>query len=259
MNKKIVKILTKGRYGDWLKNLSKWIGGIGVLYALYNQVYDVIYGIQCEQFYKIPSEYFHKNLDVDVFRLLIFILLFWLILIFPKYISAKDESSKFDVWAKRFDGIAGGIFITYINLCILFNVAVRWSYINYMVLILGVIIFFLGTGMFIGAAQTSYKWIKYIFTVIIFVQCCVLCFGAYSTVFQDIEDKRNYEIVSVENKEFVILSKKDDKALVVPFSVEYNELGKVMILHNDEYSFSDKYKGVFRFEHLECAPQMRVK
>ena len=67
------------------------------------------------------------------------------------------------------------------------------------------------------------------------------------------------EIVSVENKEYVILSKKDDKVLVVPFSVEYNESGKVMVLHNDEYSLLDRYKGVFGFEHLECAPQMRVK
>lgn len=103
------------------------------------------------------------------------------------------------------------------------------------------------------------KFIKYTCIFFIFLQCSLLCIGFARIFFQDIEDKRDYEFVHVENKEYVVLSRKDDMALVVPFSVEYHESRKVIIFHNNEYSFLDGRQGIFRFEHLDCEPQMRVK
>ena len=232
-----------------------------MLYTFCNQVYDVIYGIQCEQFYKIPNEYFYKNLDVDVFRLVVFILIFMLIINIPKYINSINGSAKMDFYGRLFLAIMSGFVISCINFYIFLNIIVRLEYLNIITDAIGVFVFVSGLFMFIGCT-ISCKWgdtFKKICAMIISVHCIVLCVGVCVTVFQNVEDKRNYEIVSVENIEYVILSKKDDKALVVPFSVEYNESGKVMVLHNDEYSLLDRYKGVFRFEHLECAPQMRVK
>lgn len=261
MNKKIIKIFTKKRYGDWLENLIKLMGGIGMLYTFCNQVYDVIYGIQCEQFYKIPNEYFYKNLDVDVFRLVVFILIFLLIINIPKYINSINGSGKMDFYGRLFLTITSGLGISYINFYIFLSIIVRLEFLNIITDAIGVFVLVSGLFMFVGFT-ISCKWgdtLKKICAMIISFHCLVLCGGVCVTVFQNVEDKRNYEIVSVENKEYVILSKKDDKVLVVPFSVEYNESGKVMVLHNDEYSLLDRYKGVFRFEHLECAPQMRVK
>ena len=74
------------KYSVIIENLAKLFGGGAAIYVVYERVCNVAYGIQCEEFYKIPSEYFYRNVDTELFRLLIFLLLFWWVLNIPKYI-----------------------------------------------------------------------------------------------------------------------------------------------------------------------------
>lgn len=254
--------LEVGKYSVIIENLAKLFGGGTAIYVVYERVYNVFYGIQCEEFYKIPSEYFYRNVDTELFRLLIFVLLFLLVLNIPQYIKANTDSSRIVIVETVMYGVVFGGVVAYINLFIFFYLAMQFNWNGGFISVGCVCILLFGILMFHGLTiplLEQRKFIKYTCIFFIFLQCSLLCIGFARIFFQDIEDKRDYEFVHVENKEYVVLSRKDDMALVVPFSVEYHESRKVIIFHNNEYSFLDGRQGIFRFEHLDCEPQMRVK
>ena len=250
------------KYSVIIENLAKLFGGGAAIYVVYERVCNVAYGIQCEEFYKIPSEYFYRNVDTELFRLLIFLLLFWWVLNIPKYINTNTVSSKAVVLEKVVYGVVFGGLVAYINLFNFLSLVMQFNCNNVIASVGCICVLLVGILMFHGLTIPSLEQIKIIkiacISFIIF-QCGLLCIGFTRIFFQNIEDKRKYEFVHVENKEYVVLSKKDDVALVVPFSEEYHDSRKVIIFHNDEYLFLNGRQGIFRFEHLDCEPQMRVK
>ncbi|WP_443656475.1 hypothetical protein, partial [Faecalibacillus faecis] len=59
------------------------------------------------------------------------------------------------------------------------------------------------------------------------------------------------EFIKIKNEEYVILSKVDDKVLVVPF--EFDKGGKCHLL-TSQYSFKNKYEGTYYYIDLNQYP-----
>lgn len=57
--------------------------------------------------------------------------------------------------------------------------------------------------------------------------------------------------MEIEDQQYAILSKVDDKILVVP--CEYDETGKCHI-KTSEYTFKDKYEGTYSYKDLNSYP-----
>ncbi len=65
------------------------------------------------------------------------------------------------------------------------------------------------------------------------------------------KEKTAYEFIKIKNEEYVILSKVDDKVLVVPF--EFDQGGKYHLL-TSQYSFKNKYEGTYYYIDLNQYP-----
>ena len=66
-----------------------------------------------------------------------------------------------------------------------------------------------------------------------------------------IGEKTADEFIKIKNEEYVILSKVDDKVLVVPF--EFDKGGKCHLL-TSQYSFKNKYEGTYYYIDLNQYP-----
>lgn len=90
-----------------------------------------------------------------------------------------------------------------------------------------VIVFICGTIAIFVIFGKKHKYKKFC-AVVIFVTVMVMIIGILHEINLLNKEKTAYEFIKIENEEYVILSKVDDKVLVVPF--EFDQGGKCHLL-----------------------------
>ena len=92
---------------------------------------------------------------------------------------------------------------------------------------------------------------KKLCAVVVFVTVMVMIIGILHEINPLNKEKTADEFIKIKNEEYVILSKVDDKVLVVPF--EFDKGGKCHLL-TLQYSFKNKYEGTYYYIDLNQYP-----
>ena len=98
------------------------------------------------------------------------------------------------------------------------------------------------------------RWIiKFIVIVSFIISFCLMIVGTTLKLSISIEDKLQYEFVTIDEKEYVVLSEYDDKILVVRYEV--GEHGQYTF-DTSEYWFYEKHYGTYRYINLKYCPEV---
>lgn len=113
-----------------------------------------------------------------------------------------------------------------------------------------VIVFICGTISVFVIFGKKHKY-KKLCAVVVFVTVMVMIIGILHEINPLNKEKTAYEFIKIKNEEYVILSKVDDKVLVVPF--EFDQGGKYHLL-TSQHSFKNKYEGTYYYIDLNQYP-----
>ncbi len=98
------------------------------------------------------------------------------------------------------------------------------------------------------------KWLRAVLNGIVcfflFLNLLILVLGAYLTLTSSVKDKRNYEVVSYEDNNFIILSEKEDSLLVAKYSSENDKYQ----IYTKEYYFIEKETGEYSYIEMKQEP-----
>lgn len=266
--------LTAGEIFKKYSEIIKIIAGILiVLYPIASYVYEFMYQINCERFYGIPGKYFSANINSRLLYLALIILLIILFFL-PSFLRNYEKRQGKDTMSSRlyyiFLSIVLGLEMGLINLQNLIQIMqvtndqnVVFRYINnwidrhaYLVLITVVIMGALSSLGIVLVPEIKRKWIKKVVTyisVISFATSGILIF--YGTVFKlgtSIDDKTKYEVVTNQDKKYVVLTEEDDNILVV----EYAVVDGKYIFDTNQYAFLDRYECEFSYVNTGIKPNI---
>lgn len=251
------------------------VGCLPVAYSIIQFLYNLLYQIECEEFYGIPRKYFHSGVENRLVYLgcVILIIIFCVV---PSIIKKRNEKATTSVRAMKayaiFLAIILGIEIGLINvynLIVIMRQAYKTNtffrninqFLNENANITVVVVVFLGSIALLGITLidevTLIKWkiVKWIVNVIFsisFVASCLLMI--YGTVFKlntTIEDKTKYEFVTIMDQSYVVLSECEGKILIVPYKIGEN--GRCSF-ETTTYSFFDEYEGTYEYIDLGDSP-----
>lgn len=250
----------------------KTITLITALYTFVNIILNMQYRIACENYYNIPSKYFNTDYSSKIILLicLIFLITTPIMCFCGKRYLIKSGATKLEVI------IFTTLFTIYISICIgLLNLfSLRYiiekeinipiniaNFINkyaneivWGVMILGILSVF-GIVLFDNIGKIKNKIIKKVMQFIswtpIALTVTLFAFGVYSKMASGVENLKKYEVVSMSDSQYVILSNCNDKALIVSFDVDEN--GQY-IFYTSEYRFIDKYEGDFKYITMDSKP-----
>lgn len=232
----------------WEK-LSYLFGIITVLlssgYVILNNIYVITYQKDCEDFYKIPGKYFHSNIDNKAIYIIILIICFFTFFspsIIKRSIQKKDKYNKVIMYIYIiFSTIILGLVLGYINTINLVTVldkintiieipnsVIQWINDHASLIMCIVVIFAMLTILIFclvkEVGKIKYKKIKIIITVIgimsYFITVVLFVSAAEIKVTYSIKDKIQYEVLTVDNKNMVILSTMDDKFLIAEYTLK---------------------------------------
>lgn len=255
------------------------LGILAVLTATYpviNIVHNICYQSECEKFYGIPREYFYSTIDNKLLYLgCILILMFICVmpLIIKKYIEKKTQTKAITGYLS-FLAISVGLVMSYLNVYNLVEImnkmheANDWSrginnfldkyaIVTLMVVILSGIFTLFGITFKDNIRNIRWKWIKniinriFIFSFVLSI--LLITYGTAVKLSISVENKTKYELVTIGEEEYVILSKYNDMILVV--SYEIGENGQY-IFDTSVYRFYEKNQGNRRYINLGYKPEI---
>lgn len=103
----------------------------------------------------------------------------------------------------------------------------------------------------------KWKWIKNVINIVFIlsfgISLLLMIFGTIFKMSISIEDKTKYELVTIDEEEYVVLSEHDDKILVVLYEVKEN--GQY-IFNTSKYWIYEKYQGTHRYINLKYCPEI---
>lgn len=253
---------------------------VGVLVAIYtalNYIYNLLYQLKCEEFYRIPGKYFHATVDNKLLYLGCIIILLFICaipLIMKKYDEKSENLTKGSIVYISFLSIAIGMEVGFLNVSNLVEI-MRQTYKmnkffrcvscfldNYAVFTIFIVIA-LFSGALLGFTlleqlrHIKKTWVRniinFLFIISFVVSFVIMVYGTIIRMGIRIEDKTKYEFVTIEDKEYVILSEHEEKMLIVPY--EYKENGQY-VFTTSQYRFFDKYQGIYRYDDLKYCPEI---
>lgn len=258
-DKKIWKMI---KYKDIIVPM---LGVVGALASVFSYALDYVYRIQCEKFYNIPNLYFSINGNDYLLRFAISTIIFILIIGGYRYLSSKQskEKNKDDIINEIVFSLVSGIYLGLPNVIYVINwleyyncvyLISNFPWLGY-ILAASILILMLMFGILFFTKDDSkyYKYTRGVCICFIVVQSTVYIVGTFNQFNVDVKDKRNYEIVTIKNKEYVILSNYGGDMLLVKYEHEDGE----PVFITSEYFFKAKTEGVFRYEHLNKEPKIR--
>ena len=244
------------------------VGAVAVIYPALNYIYNFFFQLECEIFYGIPRQYFHSVIDNKLMYLAI---IFIIPLVCYKLLITKSEESKNH---KCETAVFLGFYIGLLNVFNLIEVLRQahktFDWIEPFVVFLGenvtamvIIIIALGMFAFLGPILLEKvrckknKWIiaalSFAISLTIIFDLLLMLYGGVIFKLQiSMEDKTKYEIVTISEKEYMVLSEHEDKIL----AVEYKEENDQYIFNTSKYWFYDKYQGTHRYVDLKCSPKI---
>lgn len=252
-------------------------GGLAALYPIVNFMYNLSYQSKCEGFYGVPGKYFHSTIDNRLLYLAYIIILI-IICVTPVIIRKYDEKKQVQVKGSTvyisFVAAVVGMEIGFLNVYNLLEIMKQthktydWirsvnnfldknATITITVVIVAGTIALLGITLMDKLRGIKRKWIKIVINcVFIFSFVISLLLMIYGTIFKlgiSVEDKTKYEVVTIDEEDYVVLSELDDKILVVLYEVKEN--GEY-IFDTSKYWFYEKYQGTHRYINLKYCPEI---
>lgn len=234
--------------------ISKFVVIIPALYAALYFFQNIIYKFNCENLYGISSSYFSYNADHNI---LVVLCIGFVIAMFAYtyFIEKASKKTKMDYVGDWLYKIGTGLIIGIVCIAMYSNIAEIFiksnnTIINAINILFIVLVFACGTASVFVVFGKQHK-LKKLSTFIVLATLLVLVFGFVKELYPLDKAKTAYEFVEIENKQYAILSKVDDKILVVP--CEYDETGKCHI-KTSEYTFKDKYEGTYSYKDLNSYP-----
>lgn len=272
---------TKISISEWLFAKKEIIvgiaGGLAALYPIVNFMYNLSYQSKCEGFYGVPGKYFHSTIDNRLLYLaciLILIIICATPIIIRKYDEKKQVQVKGSTVYVSFVAAVVGMEIGFLNVYNLLEIMKQthktydWirsvnnfldknATITITVVIVAGTIALLGITLIDKIRAIKWRWIKIVINcVFIFSFAISLLLMIYGTIFKlgiSVEDKTKYEVVTIDEEDYVVLSEHDDKILVVLYEVKEN--GQY-IFDTSKYWFYEKYQGTHRYINLKYCPEI---
>jgi hypothetical protein len=244
---------------------------LAALYSVINYVYDFVFSISCEEFYKIPSSYFSANINRRLLYLGLIMLLI-LMFFFPALLRSHEKKhgkdTKTSLAYSVFLSVVLGIEMGFTNLYNLieimkatnnknefFAICNKWIDKNAYFVIVVIILF--GSMSLVGLvfiSEIKSKKIKKIFTVIFLISFTIsallMIYGALLKLTSSIKDKTKYEIITNQENKYVVISKIEDNVLVVKYNIENNKIE----FDTTEYLFLDKYNCNYSYIDFNMTP-----
>lgn len=256
----------------------------GVLYFVINLICNYIYQNNCAKYYKIPAKYFSKTIDID----LIFIglaLLLLVISVIPVLIQRYSVKCKTDTNEKLaymiFLEVIVGMTVGFVNiyyLILIFNNSniPDWIKNIYAIIIfphneytaIFIIILFYVACVVLLLLNHNFKKIKRSFVrkflysfmcILIVFNILIVLMGICSKVNPPIMDKTSYEIISIQNDKYVVLSEYDNKCLCVKYKVKKEQRQNRFTLYTDSYYFFSREEGSYSYIQMKEPPTIYYK
>lgn len=241
-------------YINEANSFAKLIVTISTFYAAFYFVQNLIFKFSCEKMYGIPAMYFSYNADHNIIVILDLILVIGMF--FYPYSHKEDrKASKIDNitdWLYKF---GTGLIIAFFCVSIYAGIIEKFTsknnvFIDLIIMLLFIIIFICGISSIFVVFGKKHKHMG-LSMLTVSVTIIVMILGVIHELNLLYREKSAYEFVKIEDEEYVILSKVDDKVLVVPF--EYDQTGKCHI-KTSQYSFKNKYDGTYYYVDLKNTP-----
>ena len=251
-------------------------GVLTVLYPIANTIYKMIYQSECEKYYSLPGRYFYASIDNSLVYLGAIIILS-LICFMPSYMKKHDENQKnttkgpvvYTLLLAIVIGMEWGM-INVFNLSTIMKQAYktnhffgcindilnRNAYVTVSVVILLGIITVLGFTYMDGMKFVRWRVVrniwKKLFVISFSLSLLIMVYGSIFKLSISIEDKTKYEVVTVEDKDYVVLTEYHDKLLVVPYEIDDEQY----IFETKQYIFVDLFEGVYKYIDMERSPKI---
>lgn len=251
---------------------------ISMVYAIMNYVYVALHQIDCEQHYKIPSFYFSTSINYSLLYIGAIALVVGVCFYYPRVLR-KAEIESGTTWNKAelaFYSTMLGLLYGVTNWSILEGVVTE-SYSKsdpigffsrliieniwisfFLVLALSLLAILLWAFFDVDRRNRNKrrKWLNGAAIALGIISLIISALGIFSRFNSKAEDKRNYEFITHNSSEYVVLSEYDGNALVVPFEVTVNSEGEKYKFMTKEYRLIPKTDGVLKYKQLTCAPEI---
>ena len=248
-------------------NIAYVLGSIGTVAVGAFYIIDYLYRIKCERFYKIPNLYFSINNHDCLLRFAVLLMIFIIIVLGYRYLSRKQskEKNSDDIISEMVFSLVAGIYLGLPNIKYIDDWLIYHNYIDFIV---GVAYLEYAWVLFVLCPMLSFcglffikeyspnkigKYIRALCILMMVFQCGIYLCGTFNLINVGVKDKRNYEIVTIKNQEYVILSHYGDDMLLVKYEREDEE----QVFITSEYFFKAKTEGIFRDEHFNKEPKIR--
>ena len=221
---------------------------ISTLALIFCKGIDIKYKSMCELFYGIPQRYFSKELSIDWFLPLIFLIPILSCLAYICYDLFKDI-----VIATCITTFPLGMLVVCIKLlrliCKTFNLKPSENFKVAFLLIISIVGFIITILLFklIKTHNNTKKFIAIFIAVVNIIECILFIESLYNP-----EYNRNYEFLSNSENKYVILTEYDDKFLIVP----YEEYEDTYIFKTAEYQFINKTGVSLSYKKIKGIPKI---
>lgn len=248
-------------------NIAYVLGRISIVVVGAFYIIDYLYRIKCEQFYKIPNLYFSINNYDCLLRFAVMLMIFIIIVLGYIYLSRKQskEKNSDDIISEMVFSLVAGIYLGLPNIKYIDDWLIYHSYIDFVV---GVAYLEYAWVLFVLCPMLSFcglfyikeysqnkigKYIRALCILMMVFQCGIYLCGTFNLINVGVKDKRNYEIVTIKNQEYVILSHYGGDMLLAKYEHEDGE----PVFITSEYFFKARTEGIFRYEHFNKEPKIR--
>ena len=256
---------------EMTQKIVKIIPGILLgIYTIIHYIQNLLYKIECENKYGIPMDYFdyksNKNIVIYLYLIMLVVMC-----VYSYYMNKNIyNDDKYVVINKAVNflyALATGFLIgivAVLEFCkIVFNVDIINNVINkmntitltivtYIVLIIiifcGVLfVLFLSYGKRLCESKilTKIGMISFIVTIII-----LIC-GTINEITPKVDNQKDYEFVMIDNEEYIILSKVDNKVIIVPYNINNDGIYEI---NTYKYRFIEQYDGIYSYKVLKNKP-----
>ena len=241
----------------FLKEKNFWSKLIVTIPAIYAAIYfmqNIFYKSTCENLYGIPAEYFKYNSDHNILVILAVAVVIGMF----AYVYVQEKASKvlkLDYIGDWLYKLATGLITGMVCLSLCCEIVKKYVekdnlVIDIIIMILMFLVFICGTAsvFVVFSKKHRYPWVS---AGIIAVTLLSATFGIVHEFIPFDGEKNKYEFVEIEDDEYVILSKTDDKILVAPFEIDEFQRCHIITSH---YTFKDKYEGKYYYVNLKMSP-----
>lgn len=243
------------------KDWTKYIHLFGKIIAILTCVASIIiylyknsYKYNCENYYKIPARYF-GNTEALADKANFFICMVFGIIILILCIFSRKNRHKM-VLDKAKDIVfltSSGFALAILDAVFLSEFFRQTEIVNNIKIINAIEFIILVIALMTGWIIVYCEHNKIIVEIVLCINLVVIIIGGVYGMIPSVDDKIKYEFVTIEDKEYVVLSHTENEILIVEY--DNTEDGGYRFITN-KYWIEDINKGTYRYEKLEHSPQI---